>query len=603
MGPLTTESEVANSVICAGKTTSLLNKSRLVGSFGPLAGCAVLLALPACQGNLIGSSDSSPTVGLGATFGGGGQVTQNGGSGGTAPAITTLNCTGHIADPGPSPLQLLSREQYLNTVKELAGDVAGIEQALGDDVAASAFGLVQPDVTQVQLEHYQKAADTIAAAIVGNPASLNKLAPCTQGIAAAECAKNVVQKFGTLAYRAPITDAADIDRHVQLFTIGAATSYAHGIEMLLRGMLQSPRFLYRVEIGTTEKVSDTAVKLSASEVAARLSYTLWDSPPNDQLNQAVASGALTTKEGVGAQLAWMLQDARGQKLVNRFLESWMHIGAVDNLVKNPDLYPEFQSATFRTSLQGQAVAFFDDLLTKQGGKLSALFTSPTVFYNKDLGGYYGVTGTDVFQSRQLTDGTAVGILTLPAVLAVQAKPNESSPIYRGRFVREALLCQQLPSPPANIPAAPEVMPGVSTRERSAQHEANPTCSGCHQLLDPLGFGFENYDTLGRYRTEDGSKPIDASGNVVSTRDMDGPFNGVAELAKKLAASGEVKECVTRQWFRYAMGRFEQPVDGCSMKSLLDGFDAAGQSLSALPQAIVQTDAFLYRRPIDAQVKP
>jgi hypothetical protein len=300
----------------------------------------------------------------------------------------------------------------------------------------------------------------------------------------------------------------------------------------------------------------------------------------------------------------MLQDARGLKLVNRFLEAWTHVGSVDGLVKNPDTYPQFQSASFKESLKGQAAAFFDDLLTKQGGKLSALFTSQTAFYNKDLGDYYGVTGTDVtFQSLQKTDGTVQGILTLPAVLAVQGKPNESSPIYRGRFVRESLLCQQLPSPPANIPAPPEVTPGSTTRERLAQHESDPTCSGCHQLLDPLGFGFENYDTLGRYRTQDAGKPVDASGNVSSTRDIDGPFNGVAELAKKLAASSEVKECVARQWFRYAINRFEQPVDGCSMKSVLDSFDAAGQDLNSLPQAIVQTEAFLYRRPIDAQVQP
>jgi hypothetical protein len=299
----------------------------------------------------------------------------------------------------------------------------------------------------------------------------------------------------------------------------------------------------------------------------------------------------------------MLQDARGKKLVNRFLETWTHIAAVDNLVKNPDLYPEFQATSFRASLRGQAAAFFDDLLARQGGKLSALFTSPTVFYNKDLGAYYGVTGTELFQSLQKTDGTAAGLLTLPAVLAVQGKPNESSPIYRGRFVREALLCQQLPSPPPNIPSAPEVMPGVSTRERSAQHEVDPSCAGCHQLLDPIGFGFENFDTLGRYRADDAGKPVDASGNVVATRDIDGPFNGVAELAKKLAASGEVKECVTRQWFRYAINRFEQPLDGCTMQSVLESFDAAGDDLNSLPAAIVQTDAFLYRRPIDAEVQP
>lgn len=565
---------------------------------------AAFLVLPGCNGNLIGAMGGAPENGLGPSGGGsGGMIAPGAGSGGMATSIDTLDCATHVVDPGPSPMQLLSRQQYLNTVKQVAGDVPGVEQALGDEVVSSAFGLVQPDVTQVQLEHFQKAAAAIAAVLVGNAAKLNEIAPCAMGAAPADCPKSFVQKFGALAYRAPITDPADIDRHVQLFNVGAATSYGHGVEMLLQGILQSPRFLYRVEVGTSERVSVSAVKLSGAEIAARLSYTLWDSPPNDELNQAVAAGELGTKEGVGAQLAWMLQDARGQRLVNRFLENWTHIGALEGLVKNSELYPEFVEGTLRTSMRGQAAAFFDDLLGRQGGKLSALFTSTTVFYNKDLGSYYGVTGGDTFQSLEKTDGTAAGILTLPALLSVQGKPNESSPIYRGRFVREALLCQQLPSPPNNIPAPPEVMPGVSTRERAAQHEADATCSGCHRLLDPIGFGFENFNTIGRYRTEDGGKPVDASGNVAGTRDMDGAFNGIVELGKKLAASSEVKECVTRQWFRYAINRFEQPVDGCSMKSVLDSFDAAGQDLSSLPQAIVQTDAFLYRRPVDAQVMP
>jgi hypothetical protein len=328
-----------------------------------------MFGLPACTAKLFGGGNGSPSNGLGADGGVGGSVTQNGGSAGTGPTIAALDCSKHVVDPGPSPMQLLSRQQYLNTIKELAGDVPGLDQAFDDDTQASAFGLVQPDVSQVQLEHYQKAADTVAAVMVTNQTTLNKVAPCAMGAAPADCAKNLVQKFGALAYRAPVTDAADIDRHVQLFNVGATTSYAHGVEMLLRGMLQSPRFLYRVEVGTAEKVSDVAVKLSGYEVAARLSYTLWDSPPNDELNQAVGSGALATKEGVTAQLAWMLEDARGAKLVNRFLESWTHIGAVGGLVKNPDLYPEFQSSSFKASLQGQAAAFFDDVLTKQGGLL------------------------------------------------------------------------------------------------------------------------------------------------------------------------------------------------------------------------------------------
>jgi hypothetical protein len=581
----------------------LVNKSRLLGSFAPLA-VVGLLVLPACQGNVIGNAGGMSTSGSASSTGGsaGGGTSPTAAMGGNGP-IDQLDCTNHVPDPGPSPMQLLSRQQYLNTVKELVGDVPGLDQVFGDDIAPSAFGLVQAVVTQVQLEQFQQAAQTIAGVVVGNQATLDKVAPCAAGTAPTDCAKSLVQKFGALAYRAPVTDAADIDRHVQLFSVGATTSYAHGIEMLLQGMLQSPRFLYRVEVGTTEKVSDSAVKLSPYEVAARLSYSLWDSPPNAQLNQAITSGALDSKQGVAQQLTWMLQDPRGQKAVNRFLDQWMHVGSIDNLVKSPDLYPQFQSASFRESLKGQAAAFFDDLLSKQGGKLDALFKSNTVFFNKDLGGYYGMTGSDTFQSAQRTDGTVAGILTLPAVLAVQAKPNESSPIYRGRFVREALLCQQLPSPPPNIPNAPEVMAGVSTRQRSAQHEADPTCSGCHKMLDPIGFGFENYDAIGQYRTQDGGQPVDASGNLVNTRDIDGPFNGVAELAAKLASSAEVKECVTRQWFRFALNRFEQPLDGCTMKAVLSSFDTAGQNLNSLPQAIVQTDAFLYRRPIDAQVKP
>jgi hypothetical protein len=584
------------------RATSLRDKFMRLGSVGRLAGCAALWCLPACQGSLLGD-DAGATAGTSATHAGGGAGAST--TGGAAPVpgpIAELDCEKRVIDPGPSPLQLLSREQYLNTVKELAGEVTGLEEALGDAVVQSAFGLVQPDVTQVQVEAFQKAADAIAASIANDVDALNRIAPCAADAAPADCARALVGKFGALAYRAPVTDPADIERHVLLFAAGASTSYEHGVELLLRGMLQSPRFLYRVELGTNEKVSELAVKLAPHELAARLSYSLWDAPPNDRLNQAAASGALATNEGVGEQIAWMLQDTRGQKLLNRFLERWLHIGSVDGLVKNPEHFPEFQAPSFKASLRGQAAKFFDDVLLRQGGTLSALFGSTTVFYNQDLAGFYGVTGGAEFQSLVKNDGTAAGILTLPAVLAVTGKPDESSPIYRGRFVREALLCQQLPAPPADIPPAPEVTAGVSTRERASQHQSNPACSGCHQLLDPIGFAFENYDTLGRYRTEDGGMPVDASGKLVSTRDIDGPFNGVVELGQKLASSAEVRECVTRQWFRYALNRFEQPSDGCSVKGVLDSFDAAGHSLGALPKAIVSTDAFLYRRPI-AEVQP
>jgi hypothetical protein len=274
-------------------------------------------------------------------------------------------------------------------------------------------------------------------------------------------------------------------------------------------------------------------------------------------------------------------------------------------VKDKTLYPQWSAAgsTLPASVTGQAEAFFADILTNQGGKLDAFLTSSTVFVNKDLASYYGMTSAgDAFEPVTLTNGQASGVLTLPAFLSLMAKPDQSWPIYRGKFVREALLCQDLPAPPPNIPKPPDVKPGVSTRERLAEHETNASCSGCHSLMDPIGFGFEHYNAIGRYRATDGNQPVDATGRLIST-DVDGDFDGVIELAKALGSSKEVRECVARQWFRFTTSRYEQKMDGCSMKSIIDAFESAGTSLNALPKAVVASDAFFYRRPIDFKGSP
>jgi hypothetical protein len=294
----------------------------------------------------------------------------------------------------------------------------------------------------------------------------------------------------------------------------------------------------------------------------------------------------------------MLQDPRGQGLLSSFLQAMIQLPGLPSAVKDPGTYPAWTTVpTLPASMQGQAQAFFSDVLGRQGGALSALLTSSTVFVNEDLAGYYGQTGgDDTFQSLTLPAGQASGLLTLPALLTLAAKPDEPWPIYRGEFVREVLLCQELPSPPPNIPAPPPVEAGVSVRQRLSEHETNPACSGCHAMMDPIGFGFSNYDGLGHVQTTDGNQPVDVQGNVEGEfpTDIDGPFNGVAELAGKLAGSTMVRQCIARQWFRYAMSRYEQAPDDCSMKSIDEAFQAGNDSLNALPSALVQSDAFLYR---------
>ncbi|MDB4982181.1 MAG: hypothetical protein JWM82_2933 [Myxococcales bacterium] len=585
--------------------------------FSPRLGCAAVLALAAgCTGSIAGPPGSSQPGSAGVTGGGGtnpngnaGAVGTtagtNGGAGtlaGTGGTGVATTCSAAAPDPGDAPLRRLTQEQYLNTVKDLFGGV-NLGAIFPQSQSASQFGLAQADVDGSDLDKYQRAAEAVAAAVVADKAALARVAPCAASTAAADaraCASTFLKAFGTKVYRAPIADA-DLARHLTLYDAGAANGgYAHGLELLLRGMLQAPRFLYRVELGTAEAVGPTAVKLSGYELAARLSYGLWNTQPDDALLTAAAGGMLATPADAATQLARMLKDPRGALVVRHFLESWIHLPDLGNVAKNGTLFPEWNDDV-RNAMSTQAQKFFDDVLASKRGTVASLLTSKTVFVNAKLAPIYAAAATSFptdgsFTNSDKTDGTAAGLFSLPAFLATQAKASESSPIYRGKFVREQLLCQQLPSPPANIPQAPEVTPGASTRERLKQHETAATCSACHTLIDPIGLGFEHYDAIGRYRTMDGGKAVDATGAVTGT-DVDGPFNGVGELGAKLGSSAKVESCVATQWFRYAIGRGEQAADSCSLQTLTQTFHAGGADLRTLPAAIVQTPAFLYRRPL------
>jgi hypothetical protein len=558
-------------------------------------GCTGVVSGPAGQS----ATGASGTAGAGASTGTasgvagvGGLVTGTAGAG-------QASCNAAAPDPGDAPLTRLTQQQYLNSIKDLFGNV-DLSSIYPTGQSASQFGLAQADVDGSDLDHYQRSAEAVAAAVVGNTTTLNKIAPCASGADPRGCATSFLQGFGTKIYRGPI-DATDLPRHLALYDAGAMNGgYAHGIQLLLQAMLQSSRFLYRVELGTSNAVGANAVKLSGYELAARLSYGLWNTTPDDTLLATAAGGTLATPTDVVNQLQRMLKDPRGATMVPLFLSSWIHLPDLNNVAKDAMTYPEW-SSDLQAAMLTQANSFFNDLLTNKGGTLSALLTSQTVFMNNKTALLYGTSATGLpsdgsFQATQKTDGTASGMLTLPAFLATQAKANQSSPIYRGKFVREQLFCQELPSPPANVPPAPDVMPGVSTRERLTMHEVNAACSACHTLMDPIGFGFENYDGIGRYRTTDGGKPVDASGALTGT-DVDGMFTGVAQLGAMLAKSPTVESCVGTQWFRYAMGRAEQTADACSLAAMTKTFHDAGGDLRTLPMAIVQTPAFLYRRPL------
>jgi Protein of unknown function (DUF1592)/Protein of unknown function (DUF1588)/Protein of unknown function (DUF1595)/Protein of unknown function (DUF1585) len=570
----------------------------------PWHACVIALAMAGCTGVVSGPSGQSSTGAAGSTGAGTGVGTGVAGGGvtgtGSAGSGSAVSCNAAAPDPGDAPLTRLTQQQYLNTINDLFGKI-DLSSVYPITQSASQFGLAQADVGGADLNSYERAAEIVSAAVVANTTTMNSVAPCAAGAttaAARACATQFLQGFATRIYRAPIA-AADMDRHLALYDAGAVNGgYPHGVQLLLTAMLQSSRFLYRVELGTSTAVGPTAVKLSDYELAARLSYGLWNTMPDATLSAAAAAGKLETSTDVSAQLQRMLQDPRGATMVPQFLGSWIALPQLAGVAKDSAAYPAWTPA-LQAAMVTQAQSFFSDLLANQGGTLKALLTSQTVFTNSATAVLTGASASTLptdgsFQSSQ--NPVAAGLLTLPAFLATQAKADQSSPIYRGKFVREQFFCQELPSPPANVPPAPVITPGVSTRQRLAEHEVNSSCAACHTLMDPIGFGFESFDGIGAYRTMDNGKPVDASGMLTGT-DVDGAFNGVAQLGGMIAKSAIAESCVGTQWFRYAMARAESVADTCSLQLMQKTFHDSGADLRTLPMALVQTPAFMYRRPL------
>jgi hypothetical protein len=283
-------------------------------------------------------------------------------------------------------------------------------------------------------------------------------------------------------------------------------------------------------------------------------------------------------------------------MVRDFHGQWLQLRRIDELEKDNDAFPQFDLEV-RPLLRKEAEAFLDHVIWDDQGDLDSMYLAPYTFLNGELADYYGVDGPsgDAFVKFDLPPGQGSGFLTQGGLLSVLAKPNQTSPIHRGKFVREHLLCQVVPPPPDNVDITPpEVDPDLPTRERFKQHSVDPACSGCHSMMDPVGFGFEHFDGIGRWRDVEAGQPVDATGEIIGGATK-GSFDGVPELAALLVDSPEVEACMTLQWFRYAYGRADDKVDSCTLADLQQQFAGSGRRIQDLIVSLTQTDAFLYRR--------
>ncbi len=486
--------------------------------------------------------------------------------------------------PGKRRLRRLTRRELDRTLRDLFALPEGFSAGLAADTVVAGFdnradvGLVTPLVAS----QVATMAEQLSAKIVAG------WAPCAG--AGSACVDAVLDGVGRRLFRRPLS-SGERARYRALYAAAEEDQAGVGREAVLGALLQSPSFLYRAELGGA--AAGGVVTLDGYERATALSYLAWGTTPDDALLDAAATGALDTPAGLSAQLERLLADPRASGATEAFVSQWLDVGRLDSAPKDAAVYPAFD-AGLRAAMREETRRFVDHVVRERHGTLGDLLTSRETFVGGALGDLYGAPAGAVQPWTQ--DAVRAGLLTQASVLAVHGGPAGSSPIQRGKLVRERLLCQPLPPPPANVSVKPPpVDPTKSTRERFAAHGAVEPCLSCHRLMDPIGFAFEGFDGIGRARATEAGHPVDTRGSILDAGSASGDVTGAAEVAARLAASPEVRACFASQWVRFGFGVDEEEELPCLTDGLRMSFQEGDGSVEGLLRALVATPHFTTRR--------
>lgn len=554
-----------------------------LGHFALLA-----IALAGCEASIDGGAGSpqgrpgGPDAGAGV-----------GGPGGPGdPGEVPADCAKAGPQVGAERIHRLTPEEYKSSLRILLGDAT-----LTPDVDADR----EPIATLDGVRKWYNAADSAV------PPTATWLAPydaCDASDAA--CAVKLYEAFAERAFRHPLKDDERSWLTQSWAALPAGASVALKLEAISELILQAPQFLYLYASG---KPAGAVNLLDGHERAQRLSYFLWDSLPDSALLAAAAGGELDTPQGVRQQAERMLGDERAKPVLRSFLARWLELdGAtilpgLDSTPKDADLYPGFDAA-LRGSMRRELDAFMDYVMFEKDGSLDALFSSPRAYVNGPLAKLYDVTGpqsADEWAWVELNPEQRAGMLTRAGFLAVHANQTATSPIRRGVYLLREVLCFNLPPPPANVNNTPvevtdaDAAGGITTvRQATLQRTGNPTCAGCHDSINQLGFAFEHYDAIGRWQDKEVGTGgvIDASATLAHAgAGSDGPVDGALELSAKLAKSPEVARCATNKWFEVALRRSPVELDACSVSTIRAKVTQT-PSIRELLLAIAESDAFL-----------
>jgi Protein of unknown function (DUF1592)/Protein of unknown function (DUF1588)/Protein of unknown function (DUF1595)/Protein of unknown function (DUF1585)/Protein of unknown function (DUF1587) len=517
------------------------------------------------------------------------------------PSACSAQASGVLA---PSTMRRLTGDEYRRSVRDLLGMAAdaALPLTLPDESRIDGFdnNAGAQILTDKHVQGLTDAIETLTTSLLGDATRRNTVFGCAPtGATRPTCTRSFITRLGRRAFRRPLT-TEEIDRFAAL----AATQdsdpepYA-GLELVLRAMLTSPNFLFLVELGTADAARPGHFRLTGFEIATRLSYLMVGAGPTEAMLDAAAVGRLNTPDGVAEAARALAADPRAALIRRQFGTAWLQSDSLAGIDPATRADPRFDQ-TMRAAMQEETARFVDELFSRSTGSMLDVVTADWTHVNGRLAPHYGLpapAGGNWTRTTMPAGQRGAGVLTQASFLTMTGPHAGIEPIKRGRYVRQVLLCERLPSPPSDIPSIDAVkLPANATeRQRLAAHRDVPACSGCHQLLDEVGFAFSGYDRLGAARTsDDGGNPIDSSGQLLG---FDPPaFNGPRELGQKLRASPKLSLCMVTQMYRFGLGRSETGEDACAIQAIETRFRAGGETFAALLDAFVRSDAFLWRRP-------
>lgn len=454
------------------------------------------------------------------------------------------------------------------------------------------------NITQIRAERMLEVAERMAGEAVTNLAAH---LTCPRTNVSEDCALEFIRDYGRKVYRRALAPN-EVSRLKAVYdaSIPISTNVEERFSLVIQSMLMSPQFNFKIEIGDAGLPSPKAdlIALSGNEIASRLAFLLWSSAPDADLLSSAGAGRLVTKEGIEAEARRMLNDPRAKEGVKNFVGQWLELYRIDTLEKDTSVHPMWNDQ-LRADLREETERFIEDIYWSQNGGLKELLTSRESIVNANLAALYGIPGVsaaDGWKKVSMPSGQRRGVLTQGSFLSSHAHGQVTSPVRRGLFVRQRFLCQDLPPPPNDVViTVPVPTPDSTNRQRISQHATDQACVGCHRLMDPLGFGFEIFDAVGRHQlVEVNGLPVDPRGEVLGTRDMDGPVQDAIEMIDRLASSDEVEDCAVKQTFRFAQGRRETVADTCVVDSLKEQFEEKNQNLTELLVSMTTSDAFRFR---------